>query len=86
MSWSKQFKWENCSLTENDNSPKVELSEESLDQLNVAKRAVNAIILTGAMGSVDETYNVSLTGHSNPGHEKTPGWSNDSLIINIYQV
>lgn len=84
MSWSKTFKWENGSL--NENSPTAVLSEDSLDQLSALKEAVTDIILSGAVGDVGETYVVSVGGHANPGHEKTPGWSNDSISINIYQM
>ncbi len=61
-------------------------SPEHLAQYDEATRAVSEIIRSGALGDPQARYNVSISGHGNPGHEPVPGWSNDHITISISQV
>lgn len=54
------------------------------DSLTHGTAAARGLIESGALG--DGPWIVSVSGHSNPGHKPTPGWSNDSVTINVYQA
>lgn len=84
MSWSASYTWNGNKQTEI--SVPRNLSTEAQAQADTAFDASAAIILTGAVGAKDKTYKVALSGHANPGHEPTAGWSNDCITIYISQV
>ena len=58
--------------------------DEALSQMEQATYAAVAILQSGALGA--GPYLVQLSGHANPGHEQRPGWSQDSIRINVEQV
>jgi hypothetical protein len=60
------------------------LAEDAKEQFATAVKAVKAIVKSGVVGSAVVT--VSITGHANPDHKPTSGWSNDSLNIQVYSV
>lgn len=86
MSWSASYIWNGNKQTEISVHLQTELPVESKAQADVAFDASAALILSGAVGSPEKKYKVMLSGHANPGNEPNPGWSNDSLTINIYQL
>lgn len=68
--------------TGNDDCP-----DEKATATVIAKQAVFDVIAGGALGAVEETgWNVSISGHVNPGNRKREGWSADSLSINVSQI
>lgn len=84
MSWSAQG-------TVNDGQLDLPLTpylqdEAVVEQYNEAFRAVWNLVYSGALGDPSGEYKVSVSGHANPGHVPTAGWSNDSITISIYQV
>lgn len=86
MSWSASYVWNGQTQTETQIHVQPELPVESKAQADVAFDASSAIILTGVIGSSEKKYKVMLSGHANPGHEPNPGWANDCITINIYQL
>lgn len=62
------------------------LSPDSMEQAMVGSAAVQDIVKSGCLGDPEAKYFVSMTGHANPGHEPTEGWSNDSLYVSISQA
>lgn len=62
-------------------------AEEMGEQLRAAKRAVLLLFFSGALG--DPTQGVwvgTISGHANPGHLPTPGWSLDSMALSFSQT
>ena len=53
--------------------------------LAAAKKAAVDLIRSGAVGHPGRTFIVSLSGHANPDHAPTVGWSNDFVTINVAQ-
>lgn len=68
--------------------PPSPLSGEPAEQLEQARQAAVAIIDSGAVGDpASHRFNVSLSGHANPGHEPQDGYSNnDAVSISIGQA
>lgn len=58
-------------------------TDEHAQQFTVAKEAVRDLVDSGAFGEGE--FSVSLSGHGNPNHEKTPGWANDFISITVTQ-
>ena len=52
---------------------------EMREQANAALDCAEA--LAGVVG--DGPVSVGLHGHANPGHEITPGWSNDTVTVSV---
>lgn len=51
----------------------------------IAKAIDAAVALAPAVQVPGAGLTVSLSGHANPGHAKTAGWSNDTITVNMYQ-
>jgi hypothetical protein len=52
-----------------------------------AKKAAAAVIESGALGRHDaHAWFVSISGHVNPGHEKTENWAQDCVTVSINQI
>lgn len=84
MSWSAHYEVKtDGSFTEPVES--AISSVESRAQFEVAFDAAAAIIGTKVLGE-EKGFRVSLSGHANEGHNPVPGWSSDSVTINIYQL
>lgn len=67
-------------------SPTQEATVEAREQIDGAVEMVDELIVRGVLGDPDKfDFSVSLSGHANASHEPAPGWSNDSVSINIYQ-
>ena len=60
--------------------------KEHEEQFHVAEKVLFDMIESGALGDPNGQYKFTMSGHGNPNHEKTPGWSNDCLTIGVYQV
>jgi hypothetical protein len=87
MSWSLSFEFENGKpVGDAANKLSAITSPEHRDQANLAVQTVFTLIASGVVGDPDGKYNVSLSGHGNKGHVPAPGWANDCLGINVYQV
>lgn len=68
-------------------SPMPGLSDESLAQLAAAKLVATELVHTGRVGDPNRhTFNVTLSGHANPGHEPVHGWSNDCIAVTVSQT
>jgi len=82
MSWGATLKYKD-GLFETVHEGNVEINEhreQYANALNLAK----ALIDSGAVGEGE--FNVSLSGHGNPDHQKTPGWGNDFVSVQVTQV
>lgn len=78
MSWSHPA---NGDFTAQQDDP-----EGSTEQHAVAQKAVELLIASGVLGDPDEDeFVVTLSGHSNPGHEPRAGWANDMISISVNQ-
>ena len=53
------------------------------EQFDAALTAAQGILASGAVGHT--ACSVTLSGHANPGHEKRPGWANDTIVVSISQ-
>jgi hypothetical protein len=88
MSWSAKY-------TVNPNAEQSEIvtevhrsnldSEEHQHQHDAALMAAVQALTTGAVGRPEKTYDVSISGHSNPDHEPAEGWANDFISIQVTQ-
>jgi hypothetical protein len=58
---------------------------EVVEQFEAAVRGLEGA-LTVVQPDLDGLVNVAASGHANPGHLKTPGWSNDTFTLTVYQV
>lgn len=91
MSWGIILDIENRDLTDESEKRILDLADnesttdEVKEQAGVALLVVSQSILSGALGAPDGKYRVTISGHANPGHNPTPGWSNDALTISISQ-
>lgn len=87
MSWTASYKINSATGGVTDsNESGVEGNFEHRDQYVVAVAMANQIIESGCVGDPDGIYRVALSGHGNPSHEPTPGWSNDFIGVSVYQV
>ena len=84
MSWSISGTIENKDI---DFVPGPDIEgEEARHQAEIAAFCVASFIESGSVGDPFGKYNFSISGHANPNHKPVPGWSNDSITINIYQM
>jgi hypothetical protein len=89
MSW-------HVSATIEGGSPKDELSAlraealtqnpECADQFESAKDVAYMIVGAGAVGGSEKKFVVTLSGHSNPGHEPRAGWATDMITVSVQQA
>lgn len=60
--------------------------EERKVAFEAALLATSAILDHGSLGyAQDHSWNIHLSGHCNPKHEKREGWANDCMTISISQ-
>ncbi len=60
---------------------------ETVEQFHAVKKAAIGLFESGCVGPTDRGYyTASLSGHSNPGHAKTPGWANDMVGCYVNQA
>jgi hypothetical protein len=52
-----------------------------LDQVSLARDAIITIAESGAVGT--GLISAEISGHANPNHAPTPGWSHDFISIRI---
>lgn len=89
MSWSKSY--ESYELFKADKLSVFHEQQEVQDQMKVARKAVEDIVESGAVGKVSDwdkekkDFSIVIGGHANPDHTPVSGWSNDSISISIYQ-
>lgn len=72
-------------LRENFTTGAAIRAPEVLEQFEAATRVVETVLLT-VQPEMTGLVNVSASGHANPGHKKTDGWSNDCLSLSVTQV
>lgn len=77
---SKEFFDPNAVTGQDVNEPHVRAA------FDAAVAAAYTLLASRAFGHEGNTWNVSFSGHANPGHEPQDGWMNDSLTISIYQA
>ena len=64
----------------------AEVAKPPADQFEVATRAAQAIIDSGAAGDgLARLFVVTMSGHANPGHEQRAGWANDTVTVTVRQ-
>lgn len=85
MSWSATYNIDNNEVVVAPLLANITEVTQHKEQFDEASKVVEAIIASGAVGSPEGQYRVSLSGHGNPDHEPTSGWANDFVSINIYQ-
>jgi len=61
--------------------PTIEVAQ----QVEAAVRVLDTVVMS-VTPELGVLVNVSASGHANPGHLKTPGWSNDTFTLTVYQV
>lgn len=62
-------------------------TEEANAAMKSAVEAVGAMIDAGAFGDKNvKKFAVRISGHTNPGNEPVPGFSNDYVNINVFQM
>lgn len=62
-------------------------TEENNAAMQATVDAVGSIIASGALGDPSKKrFAVRVGGHNNPGNEPVPGYSNDYVNINIFQM
>lgn len=66
--------------------PEDGLDEEVVEQVNAARAAAKGLVASGAVGDSEKAFTVTLSGHSNEGHEPADGWANDCVTVTIAQV
>jgi hypothetical protein len=91
MSWSKGFpnKESFGNKEQREEARASVISQSGADagqQFDAACTAADIVINSGSIGDSAKDFSISLSGHSNPNHEPTPGWANDCVTINIYQT
>lgn len=75
---------EGLSLPETLNPP---ATPEMEAQLAAAKAAAKAIFEAGVVGGPEDgPFSVSLVGHANAGHARTPGWGTDMVYVQVTQA
>lgn len=72
-------------LRENFAATYKEPTTEVTEQFEAACASCEAVFAT-VQPDLDGLVTVSAAGHANLGHQKTPGWSNDTFTLSIYQV
>lgn len=60
------------------------LHEDAASQLDAAQRAAQSLIESGEVG--EPPFQVTISGHANPGHGDTPGWANDHVTVSINRL
>lgn len=83
MSWSVEYTSQKNAEIQfyGDDTPEVN------EAMKAAVDAVGTIVESGVLGDpAKKHFSVRISGHTNPGHEPVPGWANDSLTINVYQM
>lgn len=66
--------------------PEDGLDEHVVEQVNAARAAAKGLVASGAVGDGEKAFSVTLSGHSNEGHEPADGWANDCVTVNVVQV
>lgn len=63
---------------------------EGNSQLEAAKAAAKALILSGAVGATEGSeavwFRTSLSGHANPDHKPSGTFVNDTITVSVSQV
>lgn len=94
MSWTASFTTVRGFSAEEDLAPEnaaygygdyADWEPHVKEQFEAAVEATKAILKSGAIGSDDKVFSVTLSGHANPGHEVVEGWANDAVVVSIVQ-
>jgi hypothetical protein len=93
MSWSISYPDRASFVADKGRPEYLQAPEEPevTEQIVAARKAAELVIESGAVGrdvnvpGGHKDFSVTIGGHANPGHEKTPGWANDAISIHITQ-
>jgi hypothetical protein len=66
--------------------PEENMDEHVKEAVDLARDTAKAIIASGVVGDAEKSFTVSMSGHSNEGHEPADGWANDCMTVNVVQV
>lgn len=88
MSWGVTLKVKDRDIVNHEEANNLvdKLSDEHKIQYAVSLLSLIEIVDSGALGDPEAEFNVTFSGHANPGNVKTPGWANDFLQISISQA
>lgn len=83
MSWSVEYT--------TFNEAEIRFIGDDTDEAHAAMKsavdAVSEILASGALGDPEvKRFAVSISGHSNVGNTPVPGFSNDYMNVNIFQM
>lgn len=62
-----------------------QLDKEPREQFDQARELASSLLASGCVGDGEKTFNVSLSGHANPGHLPAHGWANDMVSVSVSQ-
>lgn len=67
-----------------------ELTSEAQEGVRGAKECAKQLLYSDAFGPLPHAagtgYLLSISGHSNPGHRPTEGWSGDCVTVSVQQL
>lgn len=61
------------------------IEPEAREAAEIAGKIAAEIVSGGLVGSPERAFNISCSGHTNPGHAPRAGYSNDFVSISVYQ-
>lgn len=85
MSWSASFTVEGGEVLKESIFQSGCDIDDPTEAVSAALWATFNILSSGAVGSEEKTYSVTLGGHENIDHEPTAGWANDSIQVSVVQ-
>jgi exo-beta-1,3-glucanase (GH17 family) len=62
------------------------LSDEAVEQIEAAADAAQMLVEVNGWPSEATHYNVTLSGHANPGHAPAQGYANDYVQVSVTQT
>lgn len=87
MSWSEYFNDKSYDELSTSVEPNSDPTKKAADQFWRAFDVALTLIESGVVGKIDKfKFNVSLSGHANPGHEPAGGWANDMVSVSVSQA
>lgn len=87
MSWSRQYASLGAFRHDKPTYPPTDEDPATLEAVHVARGAAERLLRSGVIGDTNHhDFAISLSGHANPGHVKTPNYANDCVTISISQL
>lgn len=86
MSWSASYPSKADFEANKPQFPGGSEEPQVQDQVAIARSVAKLVVESGAVGNPEtKDFSISISGHANPEHEKTPGWANDCISVSVYQ-